>query len=99
MAQMTNVDRDRVEEVKTRLESYWQANIRMIAILLIIWLAVAYIPPLFVNQLNQIVIAGFPLGYYMGSQGSLIVFVLEIFFYAWYMNKLDEDYGLVGIKR
>lgn len=99
MAQMTNVDRDSVEEVKTRLESYWQANIRIIAILLIIWLAVAYIPPLFVNQLNQIVIAGFPLGYYMGSQGSLIVFVLEIFFYAWYMNKLDEDYGLVGIKR
>jgi len=99
MAQMTNVDRDRVEEVKTRLESYWQANIRIITILLIIWFAVAYVPPLFVNQLNQIVIAGFPLGYYMGSQGSLIVFVLEIFFYAWYMNKLDEDYGLVGIKR
>ncbi|GAB4433686.1 MAG: DUF4212 domain-containing protein [Anaerolineae bacterium] len=99
MAQMTNVDRDRVEEVKARLESYWQANIRIIAILLIIWFAVAYVPPLFVNQLNQIVIAGFPLGYYMGSQGSLIVFVVEIFFYAWYMNKLDEDYGLVGIKR
>lgn len=99
MAQMTNVDRDRVEEVKARLESYWQANIRIITILLIIWFAVAYVPPLFVNQLNQIVIAGFPLGYYMGSQGSLIVFVLEIFFYAWYMNKLDEDYGLVGIKR
>lgn len=99
MAQMTNVDRDRVEEVKARLESYWQANIRIITILLIIWFAVAYVPPLFVNQLNQIVIAGFPLGYYMGSQGSLIVFVVEIFFYAWYMNKLDEDYGLVGIKR
>ncbi len=99
MAQMTNVDRDRVEEVKARLESYWQANIRIITILLIIWFAVAYVPPLFVNQLNQIVIAGFPLGYYMGSQGSLIVFVLEIFFYAWYMNKLDEDYGLVGMKR
>jgi putative solute:sodium symporter small subunit len=96
---MTNVDQDRVEEVKARLERYWQANIRIITILLIIWFAVAYVPPLFVNQLNQIVIAGFPLGYYMGSQGSLIVFVLEIFFYAWYMNKLDEDYGLVGIKR
>lgn len=99
MAQSTNIDQERVEQVKTRLESYWQANIRIITILLIIWFAVAYVPPLFVNQLNQIVIAGFPLGYYMGSQGSLIVFVLEIFFYAWYMNRLDEDYGLVGIKR
>ncbi|GIK44073.1 MAG: membrane protein [Chloroflexota bacterium] len=92
-------EQDRVQEVKQRLGSYWQANIRIITILLIIWFAVAYIPPLFINQLNQIVIAGFPLGYYMGSQGSLIVFVVEIFFYAWYMNKLDEEYGLVGLKR
>jgi putative solute:sodium symporter small subunit len=92
-------EQDRVQEVKQRLGSYWQANIRIITILLIIWFAVAYVPPLFINQLNQIVIAGFPLGYYMGSQGALIVFVVEIFFYAWYMNKLDEEYGLVGMKR
>jgi putative solute:sodium symporter small subunit len=98
MAQAT-VEQGQVEQVKAKLESYWQANIRIITILLIIWFVVAYVPPLFVNQLNQIVIAGFPLGYYMGSQGSLIVFVLEIFFYAWYMNKLDEEYGLVGTKR
>jgi putative solute:sodium symporter small subunit len=98
MAQAT-VDQARVEQVKAKLESYWQANIRIITILLIIWFAVAYIPPLFINQLNQIVIAGFPLGYYMGSQGALIVFVVEIFFYAWYMNRLDEEYGLVGLKR
>ena len=99
MAQATKVDQAQVEQVKAKLESYWQANVRIITILLIIWFVVAYVPPLFVNQLNQIVIAGFPLGYYMGSQGSLIVFVVEIFFYAWYMNKLDEEYGLVGIKR
>jgi putative solute:sodium symporter small subunit len=96
---MAQNDDERMEQVKARLGDYWQANIRIIAILLIIWFAVAYVPPLFVSQLNQIVIAGFPLGYYMGSQGSLIVFVVEIFFYAWYMNKLDEEYGLVGLKR
>jgi cation/acetate symporter len=48
-----------------------------------------------VNQLNQItILTGFPLGYYMGSQGSLIVFVIEIFYYAWYMSKLDRKFGL-----
>ncbi|HXV42810.1 MAG TPA: DUF4212 domain-containing protein [Anaerolineae bacterium] len=98
MAQAT-VDQAQVEQVKAKLGSYWQANVRIITILLIIWFVVAYVPPLIVNQLNQIVIAGFPLGYYMGSQGSLIVFVVEIFFYAWYMNRLDEEYGLVGLKR
>jgi putative solute:sodium symporter small subunit len=92
-------DQERVQEVKARLEAYWQANIRLITILLIIWFVVAYVPPLFVNQLNQIVIGGFPLGYYMGSQGSLIVFVILIFYYAARMNKMDEEYGLTGLKR
>lgn len=86
---------DQVEARKQKLEAYWKENLRLIAILLAIWFAVAYIPPLFINQLNQIVIAGFPLGYYMGSQGSLIVFVILIFYYAWYMNRLDQEYGMV----
>ena len=86
---------DQVEARKQKLEAYWKENLRLIAILLAIWFAVAYIPPLFIHQLNQIVIAGFPLGYYMGSQGSLIVFVILIFYYAWYMNRLDQEYGMV----
>lgn len=77
-----------------KLDAYWKANVRLIATLLAIWFAVAYIPPLIINQLNSIVIAGFPLGYYMASQGSLIVFVVLIFFYAWRMNRLDDQYGM-----
>ncbi len=76
---------------KQKLDAYWRLNQRLIFILLGIWFLVAYVPPLFVNQLNQIVIAGFPLGYYMGSQGSLIVFVILIFVYARYMNNLDDE--------
>jgi putative solute:sodium symporter small subunit len=82
------------KEGGNRLEAYWKANLQLIWILLAIWFAVAYVPPLFVNQLNTIVIAGFPLGYYMGSQGSLVVFVILIFYYAWRMNKMDQEYGL-----
>ncbi len=76
------------------LDAYWKANLKVIIIMLLIWFGVAYVPPLFVNQLNQIVIAGFPLGYYMGSQGSLVVFVVLIFAYAYIMNKLDQQYGM-----
>jgi len=78
----------------SRLENYWKENLRLIFTLLAIWFIVAYVPPLIINQLNAIVIAGFPLGYYMGSQGSLIVFVVLIFYYAWRMNKMDQEYGL-----
>jgi len=77
-----------------RARLYWQENQRLIIILLAIWFVVSYVPVLFVNQLNNIVIAGFPLGYYMGSQGSLVVFVIQIFYYAYAMNKLDQKYGL-----
>lgn len=77
-----------------RAQLYWKENLRLITILLTIWFLVTYIPVLFVNQFNQIVIAGFPLGYYMAAQGSLIVFVVMIFYYAYAMNKLDDKYGL-----
>lgn len=77
-----------------RARLYWAENQRLIIIMLVIWFAVSFIPVLLINQLNAIVIAGFPLGYYMGAQGSLIVFVVQIFYYAFAMNKLDEKYGL-----
>jgi putative solute:sodium symporter small subunit len=77
-----------------KAKAYWSENLRLIVILLVIWFAVSYVPVMVINQLNVINIAGFPLGYYMGSQGSLIVFVVEIFYYAWAMNKMDEKYGL-----
>lgn len=77
-----------------RARLYWQENQRLIIILLAIWFLVSYVPVLFINQLNSIVIAGFPLGYYMGSQGSLVVFVIQIFYYTYAMNKLDQKYGL-----
>jgi putative solute:sodium symporter small subunit len=76
------------------LAGYWRANLRLITTLLIIWFAVSYVPVLLVNQLNQLrIFTGFPLGYYMGSQGSLIVFVALIFYYAWRMARLDREYG------
>ena len=74
---------------------YWRANLRLITTLLVIWFAVSYLPVLIVNMLNQFnILTGFPFGYYMGSQGSLIVFVILIFVYAWRMGQIDREYGL-----
>jgi len=50
------------EDQQKRLDAYWKANQRLIITLLVIWFVVAYVRPLFINQLNQIVFAGFPLG-------------------------------------
>lgn len=80
--------------IEERRNAYWRENQRLIVTLLAIWFVVSYIPVLFIHQFNSIVIAGFPLGYYMGAQGSLIVFVILIFYYAYAMNRLDDKYGM-----
>ena len=79
---------------RKRTDAYWRANVRIIITVLLIWCAAAYLPPLFVAQLNQIVIGGFPLGYYMGSQGALIVFVMLSFYYGWRIDRLDCDHDV-----
>jgi len=77
------------------MAGYWAANVRLIIGLLLIWCGVTFLPIFFVAQLNQIeILTGFPLGYYMGAQGSLIVFIILIFFYAWRMERLDQAYGI-----
>jgi putative solute:sodium symporter small subunit len=40
------------------------------------------------------VILGFPLGYYMAAQGSLIAFVVMLFWFARKQNAIDEKHGV-----
>jgi putative solute:sodium symporter small subunit len=76
-------------------EAYWHYNLRLVTILLVIWFVTAYlISGLFAAQLNKVSFLGFPLGYYMAAQGSLIIFVIEIAVYARLMNKKDLEYGI-----
>jgi putative solute:sodium symporter small subunit len=76
-------------------EDYWRYNIKLTTILLVIWFVVTYIiSGLMAGWLNQYVILGFPLGYYMAAQGSLAIFVVEIAVYALLMNRLDLKYGI-----
>ncbi len=79
---------------KEQLESYWRENRNLMILVLLIWAFVSYVAALISGALNKIVIFGFPLGYYMGSQGSLIVFLLLIIFYAKSMDKVDRKYGV-----
>lgn len=72
-------------------QTAWRANLRIIAALLIIWAAVSFLPAIFAQQLNQIqIFTGFPLAYYMGAQGSLVVFLGLITAYAWRAARLER---------
>jgi putative solute:sodium symporter small subunit len=73
---------------------YWRKNMRTTAILLAIWFVVTYVVSFYARELNAITVFGFPLGFYMGAQGSLIIYVVIIFYYAARMNKLDKEYNV-----
>ena len=77
---------------KGKLQAYRKYHGQLTAITVVIWFVVTFVAIFFSPQLNTLVIFDFPLGYYLGAQGSLIIFVILIFNYAFKMNKADADY-------
>ncbi len=76
-------------------QAYWRSNLRLMAVLLTIWALVSFGAGIVVVEpLNEIVIAGFPLGFWFSQQGSIITFVVLIAVYVWRMDKLDAEYGV-----
>jgi putative solute:sodium symporter small subunit len=59
-----------------------------------LWVFFSFVVHFFVNQLNSIVILGFPLGFYMAAQGSLIAFVIMLFLFAKRQDTIDREEGV-----
>ena len=74
---------------------YWRANVRLILGSLFIWALCSYGFGILLRPLLAgIKIGGTDLGFWFAQQGSIGVFIVLIFFYAWRMNKLDKQYGV-----
>lgn len=79
---------------KNKAVAYWKENLKYLLILLVIWFVVSYgCGILFREELNNIRLGGFKLGFWFAQQGSIYVFVVLIFVYVRLMNKLDKKYG------
>ena len=76
------------------MNGYWEETRSLMIKVLVVWFIFAFVVHAFVVPLNQIVIFGFPLGFWMAAQGSLIVFVALIFWYARRQNAIDVKYGV-----
>ncbi len=75
--------------------AYWKANVRLIQISLVIWAVVSFGFGILLRPLLAgIKVGGTDLGFWFAQQGSILVFLALIFFYAWRMNKLDREYGV-----
>ena len=75
--------------------TYWQDNLRLIALCLVIWFVVSFgFGILLVDFLDRVQIGGFRLGFWFAQQGSIYVFVALIFFYAWRMSVISRRHGV-----
>lgn len=75
--------------------AYWRANIRLIVGCLIVWGLVSFGFAILLRPLLAgIEYGGTDLGFWFAQQGSILVFLVLIFFYAWRMNSLDRHYGV-----
>ncbi|GLQ36932.1 membrane protein [Rhizobium albus] len=76
-------------------DAYWQANLRIIKISLVIWALVSFGFGIILRPLlSGIPVGGTDLGFWFAQQGSILVFLGLIFFYAWRMNKLDREFDV-----
>jgi putative solute:sodium symporter small subunit len=74
---------------------YWKKNIRILLILLAVWFIVSFgFGILLVDQLNQIKMGGFKLGFWFAQQGAIYFFVALIFIYVVRMNQLDKEFNV-----
>jgi putative solute:sodium symporter small subunit len=75
--------------------AYWRANIKVLLILIAVWFIASFgLSILAVDWLDQFKFMGFPLGFWMAQQGSIIVFLLIIAVYGVIMNRLDKQHGV-----
>ncbi|MEM8801369.1 MAG: DUF4212 domain-containing protein [Pseudomonadota bacterium] len=82
-------------DVGTEASGYWATNIRIIKWCLVVWALVSFGFGIVLRPLiSGIKVGGTDLGFWFAQQGSILVFLALIFFYAWRMNKLDREHGV-----
>lgn len=77
-----------------REEAWWRRTRRLMITTLIVWLIFGFGVHFFVSTLNAISFLGFPLGFYMAAQGSLIAFVLLVFWFSGRQDAIDREFGM-----
>jgi putative solute:sodium symporter small subunit len=78
-----------------RRRRYWRTNLWILTVLLAVWFLFSCVFSIFlVEFLNRFQFAGFPLGFWIAQQGSILVFVVLILAYAWAMKRVDRKFNV-----
>ncbi|EKD97623.1 MAG: membrane protein [uncultured bacterium] len=74
--------------------TYWRKTQHLTISLLAIWLMVTFVMNWYAREFNEIVIFGFPLAFFMGAQGILVIYLAIIWLYNHRMRQLDARFGI-----
>lgn len=74
-------------------DRYWAKTRNLTIVILALWAFFSLIVPWMVGTLNEYRFIGFPLGFYMIAQGSLIAFVVLIWVQNWRQDAIDDEFG------
>jgi putative solute:sodium symporter small subunit len=80
-------------ELTAKHLEYWRKNLRITTILMAIWFVVTFVVGWYARDL-AFPFFGWTFSFWMGAQGALAIYVIIIWYYARYMNKLDQEYGV-----
>jgi len=80
-------------QLTAKHQEYWSRNLRITGILLAIWFVVTFVIGYYARELS-FNFFGWPFAFFMGAFGSLVIYVVIIWYYARYMNKLDREYDV-----
>ena len=79
-------------------EAHWTKTRNHMWVTLAIWFFFSIVIFMFGESVNQGSFLGYPLAYYMSAQGSLLAFVILIFWFANKQEKIDDEHGYGGDK-
>jgi putative solute:sodium symporter small subunit len=82
------------ENVDQRRATHWAKTRNLTIFVLIVWFVFSLLVPWFARELDAIHFLGFKLGYYFVVQGSLIIFVVLIWFQNFRQDAIDDEAGV-----
>ena len=78
----------------TARETHWNRTRNLMFVNIAIWFVFSFVVQGFAPALNKISFMSVPLGYYMAAQGSLVVFVVQLFIFVRQQDKIDRECGM-----
>lgn len=75
-------------------KTYWQHTMGLASLMLGLCILFGFAVHAIVGTLNGVALLGFPIGFYMAAQGSVIAFVFMLFWFSRRQNAIDEKHDM-----